>query len=325
MNKTIIELLKEDRTALKAIHDTFLIDFTAPLFAFQVNGKFTVNQIIKTASAEGYNPGNGKMIVCIAGIKYREDDIYTTEITPGGNIEIDQKIHLYSNGKYRRTKIHEFWRKSDFNEYRKQENTRVYIICQKSGDLAKKNQHKPDFTSRFKLADARKWGYMDSNETYYGELDLIRTDDNGTHTIYNSRGNIIYRGRDEYKTLDELIDKSGYITRDRRADLKRRAAALRAEREKAAYIKTDNAATIADLDALYIKTRAAIIKELSAAYTVEHYKTVAKKLDYFHGIADALEDLERLKARDAAREYSSIEKFTAAADAIRAKFEALTA
>ena len=192
MNKTIAALLKEDRTALKAIHNTFLIDFCAPLYAFTIKGRFTVNQIIKEAAAAGYTPNDSKIILCVSGVKYRDNDIFTAEITPGGNVEIDYKFWFYTNGKYGRTKIDYFMRKSDFNDYRKQDGITTFIICQKSGDLAKENPHKPDFTSRFKLADARMWGYMDSNESYYGELDLIRTDDNGTHTTYNSRGNIIY-------------------------------------------------------------------------------------------------------------------------------------
>ena len=325
--KALETILTKEPNAVKAIHDAYFIDFCGPLYIFKKSGKFTVNQLLKEAAAAGYIPEDSTIIVCTTDIKYREDRIYTTQITTSrGDIDTDTRFYTYSNGRSIYTKIEYYFRKSDFNDYRKQDNIITYVICQRKANAARKNPHEVNYTSRFKVKNISYWGYSSGGPSYIGRIDLIRTDDNGTTTEYNDHGRVIWKGHTpEYTNITEIIDKSGYIVNTKRDELKRRAAALRAERAKAAYIKTDNAAIIAELENLYKKARAAIVKELSAAETVEQYQTISKKLDYFHGIADALAALERLKENDANRAYSSIEKFTAAADAIRAKFEALTA
>ena len=66
-------------------------------------------------------------------------------------------------------------------------------------------------------------------------------DSNGKKTILKQYGRDI-------KTVDDLIDKSGYIINERRKDLKRRAEALRAERKKNEFLAADLTKYLYDAD-----------------------------------------------------------------------------
>ena len=120
-----------------------------------------------------------------------------------------------------------------------------------------------------------------------------------------------------------MIDKSGYIVNRKRDDLKRRAAALRAERAKSAYQATSNADEIAGIRAKVEAKKAALLAELAAATTADAMKPIIDKFWKYNGIGSIFGDLERLEARDAAKEYPSVESYRRAADGIAAALENL--
>ena len=64
---------------------------------------------------------------------------------------------------------------------------------------------------------------------------------------------------------------------------------------------------------------------MTQATTAEALKKISDKLDRWKGLAGIAGDLERLKEADKARKYSSVDRFTQAADGIRADLAKLTA
>ena len=323
MNLLVKELLQREPQALKVLHNAELYDFTKDFTILKHDGKFTIAALEKEAAAAGHTADDSIIMCYTAGHKWDPDRLYMYKLTGAGKFEVEYKIYKYTTGRAY-CKIDDFYAKTQLNDTRKQDGLTTYIICQKKENQAAENPHAVDLAARFIL---KKYDtYTKSNGTkYIDRVYLRRTDDTGSAYTYHDRSNIIYESRFTKTAINEVIDKSGYIVDKKRDDLKRRAAALRAEREKAAYLQTDNAAIIAGLDALFTETKNAIIEELKKATTYDEVYKIYRKLDGWHGLAGAAQDLERIKENDNARKYSSIENFTKAADSIRAELAKLTA
>ena len=319
-NKTIKNLLATDHNALKALHDVMHYDYNKPFNVFQIDGRFTVSKIEKMTAEKGYNPFKDTIVVLtIGGNGWRRNHLCNIKLQGGGMFDITFKF--YSCHK---TKIDSYITKGDFNETRKQDNITTFVICQKESDLAPKNEHKPDFANRFKVKSVSKWGYGNGGATYIGEVALIRTDDTGSIYTYNKQGNVYYRGsRPEYESIENIIDKSGYIVADKRRDLLHDAMALRAERAKAAYQATDNTAKLATLEKKIAEKKSEIVKALEAATTSEAIKAISKRLDYFHGLSDIVDTFERLTACDREKKLADNDAFTTRYNSILEKLNTI--
>ena len=127
-----------------------------------------------------------------------------------------------------------------------------------------------------------------------------------------------------YRNNDIVFDKCGNNITERRNELKRRAAALRRERQRAAYLKTDDAAKVQELEKKFAATKAAIISELEKATTPDDFDRVGKKCEGWHGLRWIARSLETYKKRTAARDYTSIGEANAAYNGIFNELEALT-
>lgn len=324
MKNTILkELLQQEPQALSVLHNAELYDFTKDFTILKHDGRFTVAALEKEAAAAGHTADDSIIMCYTTGRKWDPDKLYMYKLTGAGKFEVEYKICKYTTGRAY-CKVDDFYAKTQLNDTRKQDGLTTYIICQKKENQATENPHPVDLAARFTLKKFDTYR-KSSGGQYIDRVYLRRTDDTGSAYTYHDRSNIIYESRFTYTAIDEIIDKSGYIVDRKRDELKRRAAGLKADRAKAAYLETDNENIIKELENLFTETKNAIIEELKQATTAEELKKVNKKLDYWRGLAGIAGDLERLKERDAAREYSSISKFTAAADEIRAALEKLTA
>lgn len=308
MNQTMKELLNKDNTAARALHDVLHLDFCKPFHAFTIKGRFTVNQVIKAAAAEGYNAHNAIIAILTTGTKYCSNDINLATLTITGGVEIDYKTPYNYRG--RRCYVDDYGTKARFEDARKQESITSFVICQKLENVSEPNPHPVNYAERFKVGNITKWCYQSGGPSFIGEIELTRTDDDGSRTRYNGHGLVIYKGHTpEYKTITEVIDKSGYIVNSKRDELKRRAEGLRREREKAAYIVTDNAAKIADLRKAAEAKRAAIIEELKNATTGAQISAIGHKIYFYNCLGGIFSDIERIETRDSNKEYKSTASF----------------
>lgn len=123
---------------------------------------------------------------------------------------------------------------------------------------------------------------------------------------------------------DDEYDKCGNNITERRNELRCRAEALRRERQRAAYLKTDDAAKVQELEKKFAATKAAIISELEKATTPDEFDRVGKKCEGWHGLRWIARSLETYKKRTAAWDYTSIDEANAAYNGIFSELEALT-
>lgn len=318
MNSTIEnkkKLLAVSRNALRGLHELFGYDFCKPYEILHLSGKFTVNQVNRLAAAAGYGLKSETVLLTRdperAG--YYDSDLRVVKIVGDGfKIEFSRRIPSY---KRINDPFGHFYRKADFDALRKKNTAETWIILQAKENLRFPAEVKLDLTERFKI------GKVDIS-TYKGicvrGVELFRRDGKGEKLDYQTHGNYYYEGMWKPESVYEIFDKSGWYLHDRRENLKRRADALRAERAKAAYLNTDNADKVRELQALIDRRKAEIVAQLSEAATSDEIDAVREALGW-RGLYGIVRDFEAFKENTEARKYSSIERSDDAYNAIKSK------
>lgn len=299
MNTLLHSLLKENKRILQSLHACIGLDFKKPYYIFDIVGKFTINQLIKAAAGAGYTPKKDIFVI----FTHTETGFYTNYrvavLDPSGNMEKDINSTGYNNNKF--VSLDTFYTKSDFESVRKNA-THTIVICQNRDFLNIPARKNIDSMQRLKLLKAQVNTPYNSTEKCIYSLNMQTTDNNGlTYQLDTYR----------YNTMDinSLIDKSGYLLVYRRETLRRRAAILRAEKAKNAYIAIDNTDKIKALKAAILDKKSNVINMLVEATTAADIASVNKKLDYFHGIEGIFRSFERLENSDKNKEYKSIDNF----------------
>ena len=316
----IRELLKQAPSAGQILHGLYGIDFTAPLYAAKIEGKFTPAAIAKAVQAAGINPHKAR-IACLdtSPEPYRANSLHLTEIHADGGFSVELPKRLWKVNKRDdrndALRIDTYCRKADFNEYRKRDGVTAYIIAQADERRTPEKAATVDRTARFKYVKHDTHRGKDGT-VYVTTVYTRRTDDTGSAYSINEHGNY-YRVSDleKYRELTEIIDKSGYITQDHRDELRSRARALRAEREKAAYLQNDHTAEVKALRAETEAVRDILADTLrKTAGTYDAIGTIAKRID---SLKWRFFELERIEERTATATYSSEAAFKKAADELQ--------
>lgn len=316
--KSIKELIKTNvYEGFKTLHDIFGFNYLKPYGLYHIAGRFTFNQIEKMIAADGYTINNSVIAVLVRDPSHAYSNKFHL-IRYNGSIDIDFKIYRYTceyRGRDYNREIDTFYRKSDLESMRKRDTAETIIIVQLVPDLHMPTPKKGDYNylNRFNINSDIDISYSGYNGKSYINGITIKDYTDGHKISREYIGRVFYTSNasnGRYKTdIRDIIDKSGYFVDDRRENLKRRAAALKAEREKAAFIAADNTEKIDSLYRAILSRRDDIISILSHATTAADFKRVEDIFNRWNGFADIVSDYERLKARDAAKEYSSMESF----------------
>lgn len=271
-NKIIRTLRQADRNLFKALNEFYGYNFEKPFDIYEVETPFTLGKVEKRINPRyTLNKYGDRVVVLICfedGNGYRAGNYYGVEAvgTGAGDFNIGRKNY----GNYR-TRLDYFWRKSDFNDIRKESGKdaptpfKVYVLCQHRDDLA----------------------------TCYKE----RTFD------YSER--LTESDIDYYKNRSYTFDKSGYRVDEKRRNLERQAKQLKAEREKARFEATDNTALIEQYQKRVELAKGYIIERLTLAKTSNDIRQVERMLSSWRGLGGAFEKLEELKAGD----FDSVAQF----------------
>lgn len=283
-SKTIQELKQHNKKLFMALNQLFGFNFEAAFDVIKTEGPFTINKILKESGKE---PRNFKTVILIEGGRYcSNDNLKIAEITGTGandfNLDLNRLCPIY----YYYAGMDNINGRGRFNEIRKSA-TNIYIITQDKSLLLEPWKEKPvDFSNRIpeplqkKINDRRSWN--------------------------------------SYRKIEPLLfDRSGYLISEKQENLRRRAAALRAERKKAAFISSDNTRSLEDLRRLLESTKKFLCDKLAEAGTYTDIKKIAGSMEYYRGLAGAYYDYELLYKRDNEKSLSSQDAFINAANAIK--------
>lgn len=298
---------ESDRTnILKDLHALEGINFNNPLFVEKINGKFTANQIEKEINAAGLNSFDASVFLIVKpATKYAWLNGLHLVLLKNNKMVYDLRDY-YRNAiqeSYKYLKLDTYCRKADIEEARKNAEC-VYIIAQKKEHTTPaKPTKKADEKTRYTV------DYESNNAT------VLKTQEGEKVKYYAPHR------YNEIKTIADIIDKSGYNADIKREALKDKAHKLRAEREKAAYMETDNAETIKELETILKDAKAILTKEIENAGNYEEMRKAEKKADC---IKWALYYFDKLRIREKNREYKSIKDFTEAVEDIKEELKKVT-
>lgn len=309
-NSSIKKLLSVDRHAMQDLHAALGFDFNKPFTVWEISGRFTVKQIEKEAEKRGYN--NAVIAVCVRDKKGWNED-FSLATVRGGVVTIDYKTPYYGKGRG----LDKFYTKCSFEEMRKSESAEAVIFAQSRDDIKKPDEKKVDFSERFKVerVNYRTDGH---GARWISKLELKQTTNNGKRVEYGYSPWYIDGDKSRPQDVREFIDGSGYLLKERRAEWRRKAAKLRADREKEAYNATNNEKQIEELRSMIKNRKSVIASMLQAAETCAQLREVEKALAYWKGLAGIVSDFERFERNTAEKKYRSIADSDSAYNAIKA-------
>ncbi len=236
------ELLHENKQALQFLHHTFRMDFQKPYFIAKGNGSFTFSKVrglIEKAITGDYTACvlvKHKRRAWFERLHYVYFDSYDSRFS----IERLSGSYNYDFDDYNM--------RGSFEEYRKTKTDYYFIIAQSAANLTPEKQ--PRGITPYER-------YASIGLKYGNSGDIIVTDYNN-HRIKIPE----WYGR---KIDRPELDKSGYYRTDRVNDLKRRAAQLKKDREKAAVDAAAFDAKIAEMETGLEEARRHIIQIIQAA------------------------------------------------------------
>jgi hypothetical protein len=223
-----------------------------------------------------------------------------------GKAETDFSEAVRASFNYHLIPFDYFFSKGSFEEVRKDAGAETYVFLQRREFLKKPEKKPVDYSQRFKVKDVRYSWTSNMAERYVYSLELYETTTDGKRKIEFGK-NKCYLSDRPHNTAD-VIDKSGYLLQDRRENLKRRAAKLRAERAKAAFMAADNSAKVEELRGMIEARKNEIVQQLQQATTAEEVKKVESALAWWKGLGGIMSDFERFERNSAAKKYASIEE-----------------
>lgn len=303
------QLLQEQKNALRALHDILHFDFEKPHTVHYIKGSYTAKKVLALASDTGYYE---PLIAVLTKNKNNYwKDLHLVTIDKYGKIEIDCPAKNYRGN----SRIDYFFRKGDFEDIRKKADTETYIIIQSSLDLITPTPETLDRDKRYIYIPSPYERAGDGHgNTYINRIKLQHTGEKGTIFEYGTEPGYYVDRSNRTNDINNIIDKSGYLLQHRRRELKRRAAALRAERQKAAYMETDNTAKIAELAEKIQAAKTRICEALTQAKTADQIHEIGKIL--YWSFARIASDFERYQAKTTEKAYHSIEQSETAYQAI---------
>lgn len=281
--KNVKTIRKYGKAIFKGLHDTLGYDFEKPHEIIRIAGNYTVNSVRKTVAQKGYTADAVVVILTTDKDAYwRSDKLKAVQVFPD-KINIDFPTRWYKCG----YSFDHFYSKGEFESSRKSSSALSFILVQEPEYIHVPTEPAIDYSERYRY----------KNECGY-TCKLTACAD-GRQFSYNldswQRSN-----------FSEVIDKSGYFVYHRRKDLQRQAAALRAKREKDAYLRTENTDKVETLRSMIQARKSALADKLLAAETADDVHEIGDALSWYNGFAGTMLEFERFCKKTAEKSFCSI-------------------
>ena len=306
----IKDLNKQAPMLMRALHNTFHYDFNQPYGFYHIDGRFTIKQL------EPYMLDKAETVILIR-VKPNKH-IY--DIWQSDRLNL-VRYNPHENGGYQieccrargagwSESFDYFVRKGDFDTMRKSDLTDAWLLTQECANMHySKNCCEIEFdpADRFKVTTSR-------NKVKLTEDAFVR------YCVFIPYG---YNGKcsdpldyDYYDTtISEYIDKSGYIIRNKRAELMRKVRALKAQKAKEEYLKTDNSDKITTLERLIDRYKAKLSEQLLAITDHDECYNIERQVGWC-GLRSVYEDFDEFKKNTEKKLFDSIAESDALYDRI---------
>lgn len=308
---TVKELLNDNPRALQFLHRQCGFDFCKPFEIVKTCGAFTLNSVKKAINRETLNNLNIYILLkCVDKWGCPERDLHAVEVNPSRVIGA-QFGDLC--GRWYDFNIDYFFGVGDFEDVRKKRTKYIYIVYQ-DAEHEREPKHNPDET--YKADTAKRYNLIEARPVYYNGTKRLQE-----ITIKDKESNarpfkfkFTFISAAPYTEAGEIIDKSGYIILARRQDLKHRAAALRAERAKAEYMRQDFTEENAKAREELKRVARAAGGLLGAGEGENDFNRIE---ECAHHLKEAAAYFEKHEKKTAAKDFTSVEAFRKSLDEIR--------
>lgn len=296
------ELLNINRGTLRAVHNITQIDYNKPHAILKLYPPFTRRTIRKAATEAGYPAALAVVLLFDSKPRFACDEKRLTVfyIDAGECLENPNTMHSAGNPGYA---LDDAYCKGQFDEIRKRPSSAAYVILQNDEDHAEKKpaDRTPDPWTRY---TARRRSCTYANHILF---DLYPVKSSAPAAVAD------YGFYKDWKNPESPLDAGGYYKADKIRNRKRRAAEIKAEREKAAYNAQE---TTADMET--VTAAADALRKYAAGLLLDpdmHRAAVAASALNIYGyrFADSISDALKFKRKSQNHEYKS------ASDAEKAK------
>lgn len=317
-NEAKKELLSINPHALQGLHYLFGYNFQAPHTIAHIQGPYTINKALK--AVEGAN--RDKVVTILTCEPSFYDRLHIVQVYSTGKIEIEFKKGYYNFN------LDTLYSKKTFDAIRKNERADTYVIAQEKKHTSEQKENPFDTSARYEYIEGKDRKTGDGNGKSWISNITVRALDGSNRKIELTKDGqketyprCVYRRPNEVLPQShlEIIDKSGYLLPERRADLIRRADLLRKERAKAAYQATDNTEKVKELRAMIEQKKREFSEAIMNATNSEELRNTARELYFkFTGI---MSEYERFANKTARHDYVSIHAAESAYNHIKEKLE----
>lgn len=324
MNNNFKEFYKAEKGAPAFLHNFAGIDFCAPYILRKLNTPTTYRAIFDALNIP--HTGKGWQVFAFFtdnNTFYCKKDFKVIKINSINYFDIDLKPYRYADDA-----PDEFYRKGDAEQARKACGV-LWIVAQKDEHTTaprgeKFNRPQIDARERYNLKSVG-YCHTQTGVKYINRLNLA--DRKTGAGVCFELGSRYYTPREQItpENLPAVIDKSGFITYNRRADLKRRAQALRAERQKAQADQIDALHVAKCLAMTCEAVKNKLAEMLPTLHTSHELREVGNICcGWWSGVAGLFNGLERFTEKATAKTFASPEQIAKKADEIREKAREIT-
>ena len=260
MKKELENLLSYDRKALTLCHRKHGMNFCKPYEIIEGHGNFTHNSIMKILKQ--YAESNCEAVMFLENKnKYRADyqKLFYVEIADCDFESVDTMKGIFD---YRF--IDDFWRKSDFEKARKNSEAHWFIVIQKHEYL---NKRKP-YIADLNVDRVHYKGYGNSYTLMFDKRKEITY-----HAVYYGKR----------PSEADIVDKSGYIRWENVIEYKRKARAVKAERDKAKANAFDSAKETNEIGVAITNIRKRISEAVLSGKSAMDIGDIMRKLGWLEG------------------------------------------
>ena len=247
-NQTIRNLFELAPRAFQCLHSIRKMDFEKDFYISENIGKFTykkVTKLIEELTGKSYirrNDFNAFIIFKPIGFYYRE--AYLVEVSSYDFRVTREEIGC--GGISYRYDIDTFWRKSDFEKQRKNENLHWFLIVQDGEYISHRIADKTVTSmTRLKVLDVGEYvESAGSSQSYVARINvkLVDRPNDDSFEVYDTYGKV------PIEKVHTILDKSGYYKADIKREYQRRINKIKSDKSAAKAAQYDNTEKLAEIE-----------------------------------------------------------------------------
>lgn len=303
MTNALTNLQRTKREVMKGLHAVYGFNFEKPYRAVEVCGSTTVKALEKAVCAD-----KDDVVVALVAEGSFKPHYNAVELSPyyaqGFDIEKAKRIFTTKNVNFANA-FGNFYSKRSFSDARSAYDAKIIVVAQNKDCFFNRCNTEAFQTRLINKALPKSVGVRyqiteRSAERSYGTSFSMRTYDRNDCVVHATAY------KDKGQTVEDYIDKSGFLVYLYREELRKRAEKRKAMLAKSAFLAKDFSERVIVLREVVNARKNALAESLAKASTVEDVRKVRDAISYWHGLIDIMQDFEEFEKNVKNKSFASI-------------------